>query len=736
MNQNKYKIGDFVVDVGGHRMHDGNQVKNIEPRVLAALHFFLEHPGEVITREALIKEVWSDIIVTDHAVTQCIGNIRKLFRDRATDPRYIETIPKRGYRFIAEVEKVEPQAQVPVETEVRGSLVKSDAPVSTEVVSEKKLPINIPWAIAVIVLATLIFKDFLFPASITKGSKEQEPQYIPATMFTSLPGTETYPKLSPDGRFIAYIWEDHSRPSDLFIQSTEDNSLPRRQLTFTDAKELFPSWSPNGYELAFIRLNSTEDCQVLIINVNSLKERYVDSCDIDQFDGLHLSWSPDGTEIAFANFEDGQNKRGMVIKNLITGARRRLPCHFSCEYFDFDASWSRDGKYIVVNRKTSMMNEELFLYEANGETTEKQLTSDGGQIVGHTWLKDNKHLIVASNRWGNPRLFKLNIDTLVMDYLQFDILDDLNNFMFPDMQGDMLAFATQDQEFFISKVDLPKLSDTSIPKIAPNTFIKPSDRAFDPTYSKEHKQVAYVSGQTGAYELWSANIKDPRFHQLTKLNKAVASPKWSPNGKYIAFVVADYETEQSSLYLLEVETGHYYPIKTELSDFLVPEWTPDSEYLLVGARSESETRLWKLPIDGKNPELISDGGIYGKMGPDGKHLYFVKDGEGGLYRQDVRQQQSKLLIPELAEHNWSNWDISSEGIYYLTSNTSVDMINFYDFKTEEIRPLARLPKLTVAKFGMGLFEIVEETHSLIFVQNNLLIGDIYLANLNPDQQSE
>jgi Tol biopolymer transport system component/DNA-binding winged helix-turn-helix (wHTH) protein len=747
MNNKKYKVGDFVIDVAGHRVFEGEITKNIEPRVLSALHYFLEHAGEVVTRENLITEVWSDIIVTDHAVTQCIGNIRKIFHDRATEPKFIETIPKRGYRFIAQVSVIEDAQDSPEETaaelvstsvEPKGNTTylqeeQSNLNKNTSASQLPKQEINWLWFTAVVILIGLLVKDFFYEKESVKKEnteKKAEIKFVPTKQFTNLPGVEHYPRISPDQRFIAYVWEDENRPSDLFIQSIDHENSPRRQLTFTDYKETHPAWSPEGDRVAFIQYAGTQDCQVKIINIHSLKELYEATCNLDQNIGLHLSWSPDGSKIAIPHFEEGENSRGLIIHEIASKNRLRIKCHYQCDYIDFDVSWSPDNKHIALTRLTSMMGTDIFLYDLGDlKKPEKQLTNIGAQIIGHSWMSDNKRIVFSSGMHGYPSLYSVDIETLEIEALNINNLDAQANILFPDIVGNKLTFVAQLQEFFISRVDLPKLNDRSLPELPVKPLVRTSSFSLDPTYSEREKQLAYISDQSGHFEIWSADLKSPKFQQLTNLEKSVMHPKWSPNGKYIAFIASDIEVETSALYLLEVMTGHSYPLKTELTDFWVPEWSHDSESIFVAAKEEGSQKLYSVPIDGSKASVIATNGLYGKMSKSGDYFFYVKKGEAGLWQHNINTGSQQLIIPELEDFNWGNWDLSSEGIYYLTSNSSVDVINFYNLNTEESYPLAKVPKLTISKFSTGVFEIIEETHSLVFVQNGLLQGDIYISDL-------
>ena len=101
----QFKFDRFVVDGAQRQLRcDGSPVE-VNSRYLDALLLMVRNPGELITRDRFLDDVWSGIPVTDEALSQCIANLRRTLGDDANRPRFIETVPKHGYRFIAPVEE-------------------------------------------------------------------------------------------------------------------------------------------------------------------------------------------------------------------------------------------------------------------------------------------------------------------------------------------------------------------------------------------------------------------------------------------------------------------------------------------------------------------------------------------------------------------------------------------------------------------------------------------------------
>ena len=107
MASGTYAFGEFSLDLGDRRLRRAGEPVELSSRYFDALALLLGEPGKLVSKERFMDEVWRGIPVTDEALTQCIRTLRRQLGDDAARPRFIETVPKHGYRFVAEVEPVE-----------------------------------------------------------------------------------------------------------------------------------------------------------------------------------------------------------------------------------------------------------------------------------------------------------------------------------------------------------------------------------------------------------------------------------------------------------------------------------------------------------------------------------------------------------------------------------------------------------------------------------------------------
>jgi TolB-like protein/DNA-binding winged helix-turn-helix (wHTH) protein len=140
----RYQFDDVEIDLQSFRLFKAGQVVPVEPKALNLLSFLVANRGRLVERRELINAVWGDAFVTDHVLNRAIGQLRKLLEDDAKEPRYIETVPTLGYRFIADVE------EIPVATAESPSSTADEPQVATEIVSVRS---SRSWRGAAVVLA-------------------------------------------------------------------------------------------------------------------------------------------------------------------------------------------------------------------------------------------------------------------------------------------------------------------------------------------------------------------------------------------------------------------------------------------------------------------------------------------------------------------------------------------------------------------------------------------------------
>ena len=103
MNTGCYGFGPFRLDVQKRRLWRDDEIVGITPKAFDTLLFLVRHAGQIVQREDLLRMVWCDTFVADETLAQNISAVRKALGDTFEHPDYIATVPRRGYRFLADV---------------------------------------------------------------------------------------------------------------------------------------------------------------------------------------------------------------------------------------------------------------------------------------------------------------------------------------------------------------------------------------------------------------------------------------------------------------------------------------------------------------------------------------------------------------------------------------------------------------------------------------------------------
>jgi DNA-binding winged helix-turn-helix (wHTH) protein len=135
-----YRFGEFLLDTSDRQLWKGDARVSLNARYLDTLELLVREHGQLVKKERFFDEVWGDVIVSDSALTQCIKEIRRQLGDDASNPRYIQTAPRHGYRLIAPVEIVTTSGPSYVSDQKVQEGIQDDAATGSARATELKAP--------------------------------------------------------------------------------------------------------------------------------------------------------------------------------------------------------------------------------------------------------------------------------------------------------------------------------------------------------------------------------------------------------------------------------------------------------------------------------------------------------------------------------------------------------------------------------------------------------------------
>ncbi|HYO84372.1 MAG TPA: winged helix-turn-helix domain-containing protein [Bryobacteraceae bacterium] len=594
---------------------------------LQILVTLLAHAGEVVTREQLREEVWSETTFVDfeHGLNAAINKLRRALGDSAENSRFIETVPGRGYRFIG------PLSHPPVADSPAVAMPVA-APTERDPNRSKVL-----WWLALI--PVLLVGFWLLWSRSSSNTSAMLPAWN-ITRLTADAGLSNNPVLSPDGKLVAYSSDrENAGKADIYVQQVAGGQPIR--LTFDGEGNRTPDFSPDGSKIAF--RSNRNGGGVYEIGAFGGAARLLAS------GGLDPRYSPDGLHVAYWigtwNIAQAVPENGTIWVVPVAGGRpRRIGTSFTSAR---EPIWSPDGKHLLsigYASKTAYDGSALdwWLIAVDGQSASrtgahKALAAAGlhrRDFAGNRsrtipipslprpkcWLEADNTIIFSAENGDTYNLWSAGISPAGTLNGKFRRLTaGAGNEVEPSCASNgALAFTSLEKHSQLSLLPFDLNRGTTTGPLQ-RVVGGPSTREY-PSLSSDGRRAAFASAQSGRLSIWIRDLTDGTEARVATSPFVQRYPEMSKSGAKVAF--SSYERDKRLVY---VAAGKGPPELMCEGCLRATDWSKDDKTILVFGGEPYRINTLDVASRQQAPLIAhpSNHVLYGRFSPDNRWISFT-----------------------------------------------------------------------------------------------------------------
>ncbi|HEU5239309.1 MAG TPA: winged helix-turn-helix domain-containing protein [Pyrinomonadaceae bacterium] len=689
-NQRSYEFGDFRLDSVQRVLRRRGELVPLTPKVFDLLLLLIENHGQVVEKDLLMRELWPDTFVEEGNLTQNISILRKILSDDGH--QYIQTMPRRGYRFVGQVRAmpyetlaIEEHSLTRVTVEetqiedafVRKSILVADSPAAISQVVSQHLSWRKVAVVSVVALAVVaalgIAWTILGPRRVAgRNPPPFNVNNVTLRTITSS-GNVVYGVMSDDGQFVVYSTVDEDNRYALWLQRTGSREVlqlippsarpvgpaaishdgnwiyygesspdePLKGITIyrmpllggtsrkvLEAVHVFAALSPDDQHILLHRFKQSGGVDVISVNALDGSDETLIASSNIASDYLGTRWSPDGSKLVFFSSEQRQDGTYWSLSEMPARGGAHKTILPPAQRKIWFIAWADQGRGIVMTATDPVTKIAQLYYVSYPDGETRRITND---LIGYTSISVGGETIMAGKVERQSRVWVTNWPNPgpARQAIERDMADG-----FAWMPDGRIVYDTNDDGK--SHLWTTDLAGTQRQQLSPDNV---DER--QPEVSPDGKLITFISKRSGGVALWVMDAEGRNPRRLTADGLPVWRPRFAPDGQSIFFLME--RNDRAFLARISLAGGEPVVISDDVYEDSFFDVSPDGQRIAYSTKDNNRrmTRVAVRTMTGVSPARYYDiePSYFLRWTPDGQNLAYAQ------YPQDKKWGQALWLQP-------------------------------------------------------------------------------------------
>lgn len=693
--QHNISFDEFELDLHRRKLLREGEPVTLYDKAFALLAFLVERNGQVVTKDEILEAVWPGQFVEEANLSVQISALRKALGERRDAPRFLVTIPGKGYKFVADLTNRNGEGSTNGHETIQADHLREETPANVGKVrgaavrkSKSMIALALVGAFVVTAAAAAVYW-------YTRGAAPPGYDNIRITRLTNS-GNVQIAAISDDGNFIAYVTTE-----------PDGNSLWLRQVgSATDVRILSPvraefwglTFSPDGTHVYYnLFAGDKADIEVFKLPVlGGVIEK------IPNVIASAVTFAPDAKRMAYVTPDSAANMNYLMVANVDGTSKRVIAGKPHPNTFVFagrSASWSPDGKVIACT--VNFLGEDsnytsIVAFDPEIGTEMPLGTSRWYGVFRVEWLRDGSGLLITAAEKPSD-----SAQVWLVSYPGGEVRQvtrDLNSYssLGAAANGSFVAIQTNT----VNNISVGEVNDRSseFSKIAEETG------ELHPLLWTLDGRIVFRSSQGGTANLWTMDALGANRRQLTTNAQADGRGMClSPDGEHIVFT--SIRSGRSNLWRVDADGSNEAQLTNGDSD-AYPQCLPDNRTIVFQRGIYSKPILWKATLaDGTAEQLTDFRAKWPEVTDDGSRVAFFHMVDDvwniGVMPADGSSVYSNAQMPSNLKENTLHWAPDNKSLYYIGLTGNAGNIWVMTMPEGSTRPYTKFTSQTLSDFAFS-----------------------------------